>query len=208
MGLILTACAALTQSASLASEPHRLPSGRYGLGDPAAPVVVTEYADFQCPGCQNFVEYDKASFLIELKQLGNVRFEYADFPLPLHRNAVAAASAARCVQDPALFWTFHDALYARQQEWRLQSPAEATQTFLRMAQELKVPSHQFWICQTTGREAQFVQADARRSRAKGVRATPSFAVNGQLISWDGVEDIEAMVQKTLAIARTAAQQAD
>ncbi|MBZ9712384.1 thioredoxin domain-containing protein [Deinococcus multiflagellatus] len=57
------------------------------------------------------------------------------------------------------------------------------------------------------REAQLVQAEVRRSQAKGVQATPSFAVNGQLISWDGVEDIEAMVQKTLAIARKAAQQA-
>ena len=50
-----------------------------------------------------------------------MRFEYHYLPLTsIHANAQLAAEAAECVtaaNTPPDFWTYHDALFARQQAW-------------------------------------------------------------------------------------------
>ena len=72
---------------------------RFGvsLGDANAPVVVREFADYQCPGCASFAEVVQR-LKKEYIEPGKVRLVYFDFPLSQHRNAMPAAQAARCAR--------------------------------------------------------------------------------------------------------------
>jgi protein-disulfide isomerase len=78
-------------------------------------VTVQLYSDFQCPACKS-AEAGVKPAIEKYRELG-VKFVWKDFPLPIHRNARAAANAARCANDQGWFWSMHNMLYDKQTEW-------------------------------------------------------------------------------------------
>jgi len=66
-----------------------------------APVIVTEYADFECPYCG-----DAARVLDEvLARHGDaVALVFRNYPLPMHPHAEAAAEAAEAAAAAGKFW--------------------------------------------------------------------------------------------------------
>ncbi|MEO7330845.1 MAG: thioredoxin domain-containing protein, partial [Minicystis sp.] len=58
----------------------------YLLGSPNAPIEVTEYADFECPGCGQFANLTEPDVRTNLVNTGKVRIRFMDYPLPMHRN--------------------------------------------------------------------------------------------------------------------------
>lgn len=87
------------------------------LGNPAAKVMIVEYADFDCEYCKGF-----ASTLHQIVAnegaTGDVAWVYREFPLTeIHPNAMTGAEAAECagqVSGNDAFWKFADALFANQ----------------------------------------------------------------------------------------------
>ena len=57
-----------------------------------APLTLVEYADYECPYCQQIAPPRK----IEAEYKGRITFAYKDFPLPMHPHAQKAAEAAQC----------------------------------------------------------------------------------------------------------------
>jgi len=85
------------------------------LGSPAAPVVIVEFGDFQCPSCalvaQQIAPPLKARYVDE----GLARWVYMHLPLAaIHPFAVEAAQAAECAGTQGRFWELYSALFARQ----------------------------------------------------------------------------------------------
>jgi protein-disulfide isomerase len=72
-------------------------------GDPKAPVIIVEFADFQCPHCRA-LQPVLDRLLEEYK--GQVRVYFKNFPLraPGHENAEQAAFAAAAAQRQGKFW--------------------------------------------------------------------------------------------------------
>src|SRR5688572_8398613 len=68
----------------------------YLLGSPDAPVEVAEFADFQCPACENFETIQFPAVQQQLIATGQVRWRYRDFPLEMHPHARVASHAAAC----------------------------------------------------------------------------------------------------------------
>ena len=66
----------------------------YFLGNADAPVVITEYADYQCPACQTFDMVQFPDIVRQLVETGKVRWRYRDFPLNSHPFARLAAHSA------------------------------------------------------------------------------------------------------------------
>jgi Thioredoxin len=60
---------------------------------PNAPVVLVEYADYECPYCQ---QMEPVLDRIEAEYKGKVALAYKDVPLPMHPRAPKAAEAAHC----------------------------------------------------------------------------------------------------------------
>jgi protein-disulfide isomerase len=169
------------------------PEGYAYKGSPDAAITVIEYGDFQCPSCAAFATHQEATFDQRYVETGKVRFIYHDFPLPQHDHAMIAAAAARAAGEQGKFWQMHDLLFARQRAWStsndiqplLSSYAEAI-GLDRSAFDQALTSEKFDVALGMARQ----QADRR-----GVRATPTFEVNGQLVEASQLEAaIEALLQ--------------
>jgi protein-disulfide isomerase len=113
---------------------------------------------------------------------GKVRVVHKDFPLPSHAGALPAAEAARCASSQGVFWEYHDLLY-------LSVPDFSRDDLIRYAGRLSLDRDAFAACIDTRRFRKQVEADVAEGRAIGVRATPTFLVNGTLLV--GAQPIEA-----------------
>lgn len=148
-------------------------------GDAMAPVTIVEFADYQCPFCSR-----AEATLAEVMQHycpGNkaksceVRMVFRNYPLPFHDRAQKAAEAALCAQEQGKFWAMHDALYAHQDQL-------AVADLKKTARALGMDGKKFDRCLDSGAEAAAVSADKKDGDAAGVDGTPTFFIDGQLLS--------------------------
>src|SRR5579859_4397709 len=72
-------------------------------------VTLVEFADFECPFCQQLAP--KLDAMLE-KRRDQVRFVYKFFPLKVHPHGVPAAKAAIAAQNQGKFWEMHHVLFA------------------------------------------------------------------------------------------------
>lgn len=80
-------------------------------GDPKAPVVIVEWADFECPFCAR-----AAKFLDDIvkQRPGRVRTVFKYFPLSSHPHGELTACAAAAADLQGKFWPMHDQLFENQ----------------------------------------------------------------------------------------------
>ncbi len=143
-------------------------------GPQDARVTVIEFADFQCPYCGRFHAQTLPQILREYGD--RIRFVYRDFPLTAtHPYAQKAAEASECAHEQGKFWEYHDVLYLNQ-------GALDRASLSRYAQNIGLETAKFDSCVDSGKYAEEVANDLQAGAAAGVRGTPAFFVNGQLIS--------------------------
>lgn len=148
------------------------------LGAAGAPLVLVEYADFQCP-------YSARAFYAvqDLRErLGDqLCLVYRHFPLvELHPMAQMAAEAAEGAGAQGKFWEMHDALFDHQRrldERAIEAMAEAI--------ELDLP--RFRADMLARRFQEGVERDIADARLNGARRTPTFFVNGSMHEGDSDE---------------------
>ena len=147
-------------------------------GTPEARVTVVEYSDFQCGYCARAAN-EVSDFLEDYK--GKVRFFYKQFPLSFHKWAEQASIASLCVYDQAneKFWKFHDAIFEKQSKIKV---ADAEETLARMARKLGVDMKKYDECVKSEEAKRRVASDMREGRSIGVSGTPTFVVDGFVIS--------------------------
>jgi protein-disulfide isomerase len=163
------------------------------IGSPNAPVTVIEFADYQCPYCRG-MEPSVTKLREQFK--GRIRYAYRDFPLPMHPYAQKAAEATRCAANQGKFWPYHDRLFVGDGN-QLDVPDLKT-----IARELKLDTKQFDECLDSGKEKSAVEADATQGKELGVTGTPTFFINGYLISGSvSYDSLREMVQQQLLAAR-------
>jgi protein-disulfide isomerase len=168
-GLILTTVitlAACKDTGNFSTTSSKIPKGNAN-----SPVVVTEFADLQCPAC-------KAAHEQVLKQLtenykDTVRFEFKHFPLrQIHPFALNAAQAAECAADQGKFWEFIDLAYANQNEL-------SNSIFEEWARAIGIADVQlFTDCIDSDAKRDLILAEYNEGRDLGVGGTPTIYVNG------------------------------
>jgi protein-disulfide isomerase len=138
------------------------------IGPEDAKVVVVEFGDFQCPACGK--EAATVKSLRDAYQ-DRVRFVFKQFPLSFHQYAQLAAEASLAANAQGQFWEYSDTLFAHQANLaRVDLESHARQLTLDMtAFTVALDEHRF---------ADAVAADASQGTRLGVRATPTFFVNG------------------------------
>ena len=88
------------------------------LGNPAAPIMIVEYSDFDCEYCKAF--HDTLHQIVANEGAkGQVAWVFRHFPLTElvgHEDALALAKASECAAQAGndTFWRFIDALYKSQ----------------------------------------------------------------------------------------------
>lgn len=166
-----------------AALPTALPAAlaqavRPSLGDANAPVVIVEYADFQCPFCGAFAREVQPQIEAAYVKTGKVRFEWRDFAW-MGDESLAAANAARCAADQGAFWSYHDRLYAARV-----APNSGTfsrERLLADAQALRLDTSSFTACLDGQNHRTEVAADTAEATRLGMTGTPTFLINGQRI---------------------------
>jgi protein-disulfide isomerase len=141
------------------------------LGPKDAPVMLVEFADYECPYCQKVAPAIKK---LQEDFGGKVAVAFKDFPLPMHAHAEKAAEAARCAGKQGQFWAFHDGLFNSKELDIDQLKAQA--------RALKLDSVVFNKCLDAGETAAAVQLDREQGLRLGLSGTPSFFVNGHFLS--------------------------
>ena len=168
------------------------------VGRQDAPVVIYEFADFQCPGCGQFAALVAPLIKERLVESGKVRYVYYDFPLiQIHANAFLAARAGRCANEQGKFWEFHDIVYGQQPAWS--GEGNPTELFVDYAQQAGADPAAFEACLRSDRYAKEVSESMRLGESLGVSGTPTLIVNGRrLASTPSFRELEAMVDQAIA----------
>ena len=137
-----------------------------GIAD--APIMLVEYADYECPYCQ-MVQPALDKVLSEYK--GKVAFAFKDVPLPMHANAVKAAEASHCAESQGKFWEYHDLLFSSKQL----EPSKLKEH----ARTLKLDGDAFDKCLDSGAKSEAIKTALSEAQEMGLNSTPSFFINGR-----------------------------
>ena len=150
----------------------------YVLGDTAAAVTVVEFGDFACGACGEFWRATWPSVRTELIDGGRVLWRHVPFLLGFRRGD-AAANAAECAAEQGAFWQMHDRLFDGQESWMGgRRPEEVFQGY---AAALGLDVSAFTVCYDGELGRERTRAATRVARDAGVRATPTFFVNGRRV---------------------------
>ncbi|OEY65474.1 DsbA family protein [Marinobacter sp. X15-166B] len=170
---------------------------QYGisLGAADAPVVVREFADYQCPACGNFAAA-VAKLIPEYVDTGKVRLVYFDLPLRMHNNAVPAAMAARCAGDQNAYWDMNKQIYAKQGEWS--SASRPVDAFTRYARGLGLEERRFRRCMSTDLHLEAIQQSRDVAMQLQVTSTPTVLVDNIRLTRPGWVQLQAVVDRELA----------
>lgn len=151
------------------------------LGPADAPIVIDEYADFQCPWCAKFAT--GALRQIEATYIqaggGRVRLVYHNMAV-LGPDSQTAAEAAECANEQGQFWPYADRLYASQQTQGLFSKSGLKQ----VAADIGLDTLTFDACLDSRRYQGVVEAETQAARERNIRYTPTLLVNGQTLVGD------------------------
>jgi len=148
------------------------------LGQAAAPVVIREYGDFQCPSCGAFARSIEPQIRAAYIDTGKARLEWHDFAW-IGGESRDAANAARCAGDQGRFWEYHDLLYQNQAGEN--QGAFSKDRLKSFGGSLGLDAATFDSCVDRGAHAGAVQADVSDVRAKGFNGTPTFLIGDQRI---------------------------
>jgi len=150
--------------------------GAHSMGPENAEVVIVEWSDFQCPFCSRFALETEPQIISNYVNTGKVRFVYKHFPLDsIHPMATPAALASECAAEQGKFWEYHDIVYEN-------NAALSTDNLKKWAVDLNLDATKFNSCLDSQKYLDKVKADLQEGLAAGVRGTPGFLINGQLIS--------------------------
>jgi protein-disulfide isomerase len=180
-------------------KPGPLPDLVMGHAD--APVTIIEYASMTCPHCATF-HNDVLPVLKERYiDKGQVRLVFREFPL--EDRAMLASMAARCAGAGKAL-ALISILFARQDEWsRSKSLDEFRDKLFTLGREAGLTKQAFDACVPATKELSAQQqkllSDIEKVRARanekfGVRATPTFFIDGRKRVGGTVKDFEKAIE--------------
>lgn len=157
--------------------------GDHVKGDKDAPVLIFEYADYQCPGCASInPRVNKA-----IEQLdGKLAVVYRSYLLSYHQNGTAAASAAEAAGLQGYWKPYADKLFSEQSEWEYASASERTALFDKYFEEVtdgKGDMDKFNSDMASEAVSKKISFDGGIGKRIDIQGTPAFYVDGQWINW-------------------------
>ena len=160
-------------------------------GDVNSPVTVVEFTDFQCSACGGMYP------IVEevLKSYGpRVHFVMRNFPLTtVHPNAYNAAQAAEVAKAQGKYWEYIDLLFKNQNTLDRDS-------LKKYATQVGLDPKQFNTDFDAARYEPIVRHDIEDGESYGVEATPTFFINGVMLTEYSGEGLRAAIDKAFARA--------
>jgi protein-disulfide isomerase len=142
-------------------------------GPSNAAVTIVEFEDFQCPFCKR-AQDTMEQVLARYKD--RVRMVHRDLPLrTLHPASWKAHEAGRCAEEQGKFWEYRALLYQN-------AAAISPDQLNNYASQAGLNVSDFTKCLNSGKFNSVVQKDEDEANRLGIQSTPSFFINGRLLS--------------------------
>lgn len=139
------------------------------VGDSAAPIMVVEFSDLECPFCQHF--HQTLSSARE-KWGDSIAYTFIHYPLNQHKLARPAARAAECALREGHFNEFVSAVFSKQDSLGTKSWA----SYAREASITDIP--RFAACAADTTAIGRIESGLAVGALLDVKGTPTVIVNG------------------------------
>jgi hypothetical protein len=106
---------------------------------------------------------------------------FFDFPLPVHKNTMAASNAAACAADQGKFWEMHDELFRNQPEWNGEATDNPKKIFLGYVKALGLNSDTWEKCFDAQTHQSRIMANQAEGTRRRVQSTPTFVIGTRMI---------------------------
>ncbi|WP_030673467.1 DsbA family protein [Streptomyces rimosus] len=148
------------------------------VGKKDAPVVLVEYADYQCSFCGRFTRETQPELIKKFVDDGTLRIEFRNFTI-YGADSERAARASWAAGQQGRFWQMHDELYAKTNK----GSALAEDKLVEMARKSGVADlDKFRSDINSPAAAAALKKDQEEGYRLGVQSTPSFLVNGRPVA--------------------------
>ncbi len=169
---------------------HKVEVGNAPTWGPAnAKVTIVEWSDYECPYC------GRGNDVINglKKEYGNkIQVAFKHNPLSFHKNAPFAAEAAMAAHEQGKFWEMSDVMFKN-------SRALDKDSIFKYAKELGLDMNKFKASVESGKWKAHIEADQKQAAALGAGGTPTFFINGKMISGaQPIENFKKIIDEELA----------
>jgi len=164
-------------------------------GPDDALVTIVEFSDFECPFCGRV---EPTMNDVQKKYGDDVRVVWMNNPLPFHKNAKPAATAAleaHAQKGDKAFWAMHEKMFANQK-------ALTADNLEKWGKELGLNASKLKKALADDKYAKTIQAQQALATSLGARGTPAFFINGRnLRGAQPLAAFTALVDEELAKAK-------
>ncbi len=168
-----------TYDLQISYSPYQGDGEDYRKGSDDAPLVLVEFADFQCPACGSTASELHAAYQARPDKIQVI---FKNYPLdnscnsqvggPIHPLACETAFFARCAGEYGKFWEFHDLVFANQ-------PKISKSNLESWMKQLGVSDDQMKVCRNTPAHLDKIKSDISLGNQVRVQSTPTVFVNGK-----------------------------
>jgi protein-disulfide isomerase len=172
----------LVASADFENKPTLL------IGDPNAPITMTEYGDFKCPSCAQFQQEVGQELRNRYLDNGVINIEYRNYPF-LGPDSGRSARGTYCANDQGVFSAYHDIVfdYMWTNYYSQNDPAAqrrdvlTTEKLIELMEDELTDQNQFRECVESDDYNRFLDADLLLGADDSINGTPGFVIGGQRI---------------------------
>ena len=176
-----------------------VPNQGHVIGSDSARIEVTEFADFECPGCGSFATLAEPDVRSRLVNAGVIRFRFMDFPLQMHQNTRSAHLAAWCAGEQGKFWEMHDVIFQNQDRWNGEATTRPEGVLSQLARQVGVNPTQYDACVSSRKYAGQIQSNFDEAVRRQIQSTPTFIIgNRRLVGAAPYDKFKAAVDEVLA----------
>ncbi len=170
----------------------------YRKGNDNAKVVITEFADMQCPACASISNTLSAIY----KEYGDrILIVFRNYPLDsscnssvqarIHDQACNAAILARCAGQYGKFWQYHDIAFSRQSSMNAANLRQ-------WGAEIGLTEEQMTTCLNSKDMKDKLAEDVALGNKLGVDSTPTLFINGRkLLGGRSISDLKSEIDELL-----------
>jgi len=151
--------------------PSRIDTAKT-FGNPAAPVTIVLFSDFQCPACGALHRSLMPALMRDYVQSGRAYLVYKEFPLMMHAHAKEAATYAVASARVGKYEQVADALFQNQASWGVDGKVfETVASVLTPAEQKKVQA----LAKDPGVLSE-VAGDMQEGMEQNVDQTPTMVI--------------------------------